>query len=377
MFHCSHCRTALQRETSPLGVFWRCGSCEGRLFTVAVLRKQLQAAYVNRLWLGARGEKSVEAEALCPSCGHRMREVATPRARSGEGSMHLDVCAGCHVVWFDVHELEAARDDAALPPVVEPEADLPPRAKEILALARIEERRRQYDYEELVLGTPPPDFWSTVVTLFGVPVEVNRRAFSGAPVLTLSVVAAMTIISLLAWSGFPEAIDTWGFLPNDPWRAGGLTSITSFFLHANQFHLLGNALFFLAFGPNVEERLGRAHLAGLLLVSALFGDLVHWLWDPRSAVVTVGASGGVSGVLTLYALLFPRAILVAALRIGIVVRWIRFRAAWGFAIWVVWQAVLVWRQIHGEGHVSGLAHAGGIAVGALWAWPLRRRPRES
>jgi len=346
------------------------------LFTIAVLRKQLEAGYVNRLWRGARADGAVEAAASCPACDNRMREVAAPRAHMGAGSLHLDVCTGCHVVWFDVHELDAAHDDAALPPAVDQDADLPPRAKEILALARIEQRRRDFEYEELVLGSPPADFWSTVVTLFGVPVEVERRPLSGAPILTLSVLAAMTVASLLAWSVFPDAIDSFGFLASDPWRAAGLTPLTSFFLHANQFHLLGNALFFLAFGPNLEERLGRWRLAGLLLLSALCGSLLHWLWDPRSEVVNVGASGGVSGVVALYAVLFPRAILVTMLRFGLFIRWIRFRAAWGFAIWLAWQAALVWRQVHGEGHVSGLAHAGGIAVGALWGWQLRRQQRD-
>jgi membrane associated rhomboid family serine protease len=366
------------RESSPAGAFWRCGSCEGRLFTIAVLRKQLVAEYVNRLWREARADDAVETPACCPSCANRMREVAAPRAQAAAGSLHLDVCTGCHVVWFDVHELDVARAEAALPPAVDKDADLPPRAKEILALARIEQRRRDYEFEELVLGRPPADFWSTVVTLFGVPVDVERRPLSGAPLLTLSVLAAMTVVSLLAWSAFPDAIDSYGFLPADPWRAGGLTLITSFFLHANQFHLLGNALFLLAFGPNLEERLGRWRLAGLLVLSTLFGHLLHWLWDPRSEVVNVGASGGVSGVVTLYALLFPGAILVTMLRIGLFIRWIRFRAAWGFAIWLVWQTALVWRQVHGEGHVSGLAHAGGIAIGTLWGWHLRRQDdRES
>jgi membrane associated rhomboid family serine protease len=363
------------RESSPVGVFWRCGSCEGRMFTIAVLRKQLTAEYVNRLWLEARADGAADAAACCPTCANRMREVAAPRAQMGAGSLHLDVCTGCHAVWFDVHELEAAHADAALPPAMDPDAELPPRAKEILAMARIEQRRREYEYEEMVLGRPPADFWSTVVTLFGVPVEVERRPLSGAPILTLGLLAAMTVASLLAWSVFPDAIDSFGFLPSDPWRAGGTTLITSFFLHANQFHLLGNALFFLAFGPNLEERLGRWRLAGLLLLSSLFGCLLHWLWDPRSEVVNVGASGGVSGVVALYALLFPRAMLVTMLRFGLYIRWIRFRAAWGFAVWILWQAVLVWRQVHGEGHVSGLAHAGGIAVGVLWGWHLRRQER--
>jgi len=302
-----------------------------------------------------------------------MREVAAPRPRNAAGSLHLDVCTSCHVVWFDVHELESASAEAALPVVIDPDANLPPRARELLALARIEQRRRDYDHEELVLGSPPTDFWSAVVTLFGVPVEADRSPFTGVPIVTLTVASALFGITLLAWHVDPDSIDAFGFLPIDPWRHWGATWLTSFFLHDSLLHLLGNVLFLIAFGPNLEDRLGRAHLGCLLLVSALVGDLCHWLWDPRSAVVLIGASGGVSGVMTLYALLFPRTILVTALRFGILFYWIRFRAVWGFAFWLVSQALLIWRQLQGDGHVSGLSHAGGIAVGVVWWWFLRRQ----
>jgi membrane associated rhomboid family serine protease len=360
-------------EATPLGVFWRCAECEGRVFTVAVLRKQLEAGYVNRLWREALDGGGVETATTCPACERRMREVAAPRTESGSGSLHLDVCTGCHVVWFDVHELESARAEASIPVVADSDAGLPPRAREILALARIEQRRRDYEYEEMVLGGPPTDFWGAVVTLFGVPVEVDRSPFSGLPVVTLAVASALFGVTMLVWHVNPDLIEAFGFLPADPWRHWGATWLTSFFLHDSLLHLLGNALFLIAFGPNLENRLGRAHLGGLLLLSAVVGDLCHWLWDPRSAEVVIGASGGVSGVVTLYALLFPRTLLVTALRFGIFFYWIRFRAVWGFVLWLGLQALLIWRQLQGDGHVSGLSHAGGIAVGAVWWWFLRRQ----
>lgn len=347
--------------------------CEGRVFTVAVLRKQLEAGYVNRLWRDALDGVGVETETPCPACERRMREVAAPRTQSGAGSLHLDVCTGCHVVWFDVHELDSARAEASLPTVTDPDADLPQRAKEILALAQIEQRRRDYEYEELVLGRPPTDFWSAVVTLFGVPVEAERSPFTNVPIVTLTVAAALFGATLLAWHIDPDSLDALGFLPKAPWRHGGVTWLTSFFLHNSLLHLLGNVLFLIAFGPNLEDRLGRARFVCLLLFSALVGNLCHWLLDPRSAEVVVGASGGVSGVMTLYALLFPRTILVTALRFGIFFYWVRFRAIWGYVLWLGLQGLLIWRQLQGDGHVSGLSHAGGIAVGVVWWWFLRRQ----
>ncbi len=362
-------------------MFWRCVSCEGRLFTLAVLRKQLEASYVNRLWRSAR-DSAPAASVPCPMCRNAMREVSTASAENVQGAIHLDVCTACHTVWFDVHEIESAREAA---PLVLDERELPARAREILAIARVEERRRDYEREELLLGAPPTDFWTAVVTLFGVPVEVDRGPLSRTPWVTISAIAGMAAASLLAWYAFPDWISEWGFLPIDPLRWGGATLLTSFFLHSDFFHLLGNALFLAAFGVRIEDRFGHAGIVCLLVVATIAGSFFHFAGDPRATIVCTGASGGVSGVITLYALLFPKAILVAVLRIGLYFRWIRFRAVWGFAFWLFWQAVLIFKQVAGEGNVSGLAHAGGIAVGVLaWArvrWTERiaaeSRPSES
>lgn len=363
MFTCPHCRTTLVHEETSPGFFWRCAACEGRLFTIGVLRKQLTADYVNRLWRGAL-EQGVETATACPGCGRGMREVAVPSVQGGGGPLRIDVCTGCHVVWFDVHEMDCARTEAPLPSI--PEPDLPPRAQEILAMARIEDRRREYESADLVLGGPPMDFWSAVVTLFGLPVEADRSPFRDVPFVTLSVAAALFGGTLLAWYVDPGSLDVFGFLPSDPWRHHGLTWLTSFFLHDSLLHLFGNVVFLVVFGPKLEERLGRANFVWLLALSALVGNVCHWLWDPNSTVALVGASGGVAGVMTLYALLFPRTILVTSLRVVVFFYWFRFRAIWGYALWVGLQLLLIWRQLHGDGHVSGLSHAGGIAVGAAW-----------
>jgi len=376
MLSCPHCRTHLDRETSPIGVFWRCASCEGRLFTLSLLRKKLRADYVNQVWRNARAGETTETDVPCPMCRNAMREVATPPAAEDHGSIHLDVCTSCHTVWFDVHEIEAARGTAALPPPPV-ERDLPDKAKLILAMARIEQLRREHTADELVDGTPPRDFWSTVITLFGVPVEVDRAPLSRIPWVTIAAISAMVAVSGWVWFVNPDLLQTWGLLPTDPFRYAGITFLTAAFIHADAFHLIGNSLFLAVFGVKLEDRFGHFGMAALLLVATIVGFLVHILGDPRSTVLCVGASGSVSGVVTLHVLLFPSAIFVTFFRLGIFFRWIRFRAIWGFAIWLVWQAILVHSQLSGHGSVSGLAHAGGIAVGVLAWWRLCRSSREA
>ena len=58
--------------------------------------------------------------------------------------------------------------------------------------------------------------------------------------------------------------------------------------------------FLLAFGHAVENFLRP------LRYLALIDDLAHIALDPRSQTPCIGASGGIAGVITFYALNFPR-----------------------------------------------------------------------
>ena len=83
--------------------------------------------------------------------------------------------------------------------------------------------------------------------------------------------------------------------------------ITSAFLHGSIFHLAVNMFGIWMFGRDIERALGPARFIQLYAVSVLsaaFAQLVVTAFgDP---VPTVGASGGLFGLLVAYAMLFPR-----------------------------------------------------------------------
>jgi membrane associated rhomboid family serine protease len=95
-----------------------------------------------------------------------------------------------------------------------------------------------------------------------------------------------------------------GFLP---WQL-----LSYAFLHANGSHLAVNMFGLWMFGRDVEALLGKAHLLKLYLASVLGAAvtqlLVAGLGDDHYA--TVGASGGVFGILLAYAVYFPRRTIV-------------------------------------------------------------------
>src|SRR5207249_4486791 len=116
---------------------------------------------------------------------------------------------------------------------------------------------------------------------------------------------------------------------------------TSFFLHGGWVHLLGNLYFLLIFGDNVEDYLGRWRYLLLILLAMIVGDALHVLMDPRSAVPVIGASGGIAGIITFYALKFPR------VRLGFLFRfwWFHMPAYFALIMWVLLQFVGAWLQL--------------------------------
>lgn len=83
--------------------------------------------------------------------------------------------------------------------------------------------------------------------------------------------------------------------------------ISSAFLHGGLFHLAVNMFGIWMFGRDIESALGTLRFVQLYAVSVLsaaFAQLVVTAFgDP---VPTVGASGGLFGLLVAYAMLFPR-----------------------------------------------------------------------
>src|SRR5690606_26695314 len=154
-----------------------------------------------------------------------------------------------------------------------------------------------------------------IAGFFGMPVEHDASPLRRRPLATWIASALILLVSCLVFFLGSETLRALAFIPNEPWRLGGLTWLTSFFVHGGILHLVGNLYFLLVFGDNVEDLIGRKRFLAVLFSSALLGDLLHWMFEPRGTIPTVGASGGISGVIALYALAFPHA------RLGIMMRY--------------------------------------------------------
>lgn len=191
--------------------------------TIPVLRKVVAKDYVNRLWNAADG--GAKGNCSCPMCNNAMAIVQQLTPGEGGGAIEVDVCRPCHAVWFDTHEFEPVLAGAPAPVSSIPEGGLSPKAKEMIAMARIESIRRKAEAEDATSITPPVDDWQALLAVFGFPVEENAPPIYRWPFVTWGVALLMTLATAWAlWLGGPDVFKDFGLIPKEAFRDGGAHS---------------------------------------------------------------------------------------------------------------------------------------------------------
>jgi membrane associated rhomboid family serine protease len=151
-----------------------------------------------------------------------------------------------------------------------------------------------------------------------------------------------------------------GFLP---WQL-----VTYSFLHGNELHILVNMLGLYMFGSEVERVLGQRRYVTYYFVSVLAAAVVQLVMSalsPGPPYPTIGASGGVFGLLLAYAIFFPR-------RIVMLIFPPIPMPAWLFVI--IYAGVELFLGVTGtQAGVAHFAHLGGMFGGYLMLRHWRRR----
>ncbi|MFD8816689.1 rhomboid family intramembrane serine protease [Streptomyces sp. NPDC059627] len=154
-------------------------------------------------------------------------------------------------------------------------------------------------------------------------------------------------------------------------KSPALSVFTAMFLHGSWLHLLGNMLFLLIFGNNVEDRMGHIRFFLFYVFCGYAAGYGFALVNASSGDPLIGASGAIAGVLGAYLVLYPTA------RVWVLVPFLVFLPlrlpAWlvlGF--WFVLQAVYSSGEgVSDAGTVAYAAHIVGFLVGMVLAWPLK------
>jgi membrane associated rhomboid family serine protease len=193
--------------------------------------------------------------------------------------------------------------------------------------------------------------------------------------IVLNVLAFFLEVSRPSPDALQAFIQSWGVVPREYSAGRDLaphiplpfwsTLLTSMFLHGGWMHLGGNMLYLWIFGDNLEKVMGHVRFLLFYLVCGIAAGLAHIVFNARSNIPTVGASGAISGILGGYMLMFPRNRVRVLMRGGVTA----VPAFVMLGLWILIQLVSsvgsVARTEETGGGVAFLAHVGGFVAGLV------------
>jgi len=387
MLLCPRCVDALTETQVGEVTEFACLACGGRAETVPVLRRAQAADTLESLWSAARATAGPDG-LRCPSCSDGMgRAELVVEGDRGE----VPACGRCQVVWFDGAGATAlppsGTDGPKAPPISAPpppRAATAPPARTTAPVGRKPLKAKRMDADTVEMDLEGKGILGAAMGLIA---KVNAPERLVRPWITWTVAASFLALVVLPaigdWtsSGFHAIGETrsawaqnWGLVPAELFRHGGLTFLTSFFLHGGLWHAFANGYFLVLTGEDLEGKLGRLRFVGLLLASSVLGDLLDAATRMDRSIPSIGASGGVSGLLAYYALAFPQ------VKAGIPFVWWsmhtreihafqwRIPVRWLLWFWIGSQILLASR---GDSGIAYAAHLGGALAGGVW-WLVER-----
>src|SRR5215469_10319391 len=198
--------------------------------------------------------------------------------------------------------------------------------------------------------------------------DASRRPAS-IPVVTGAIIlvnACVFVLELLRGDAF---VAQWCAVPAEITSGHHLiTILTAMFMHGSWSHIIGNMIFLWAFGPEVEDAMGRGRYLVFYLLGGFVAMVAQVAASPHSTVPNLGASGAIAAVMGAFLVTYPRDRIKVLLFIFIFVKVTFIPAALLIIVWFLTQLVHAGEVAHVQaGGVAYLAHVGGFVFGAITA----------
>jgi rhomboid family protein len=203
-----------------------------------------------------------------------------------------------------------------------------------------------------------------------IPLADASRRPRRSPVVTTAIIALNAFVFTLELMGGDQFVKRWSVIPAD--ILGGqhwITILTAMFMHGGWMHILGNMVFLWAFGPEVEDAMGRLRYLVFYLLSGLLASLTQIAAMPHSTVPNLGASGAIAGVMGAFLITYPRDQIRTLVLFGWFVRITVIPAALLIGFWFLIQLFSQVGAVSGAqtGGVAYMAHVGGFVFGVATA----------
>jgi membrane associated rhomboid family serine protease len=202
-----------------------------------------------------------------------------------------------------------------------------------------------------------------------IPLSDASRRPVRLPVVTAIIIVVNVFVFLLELMRGDAFVIQWSAIPaqiisGHHW----VTILTAMFMHGSWSHIIGNMVFLWAFGPEIEDAMGRGRYLIFYLLGGLIAMLAQVVASPHSTVPNLGASGAIAAVMGAFVVTYPRDRIKAVLFIFIFARITFIPAALLIGVWFLTQLVHAGAIAQVQtGGVAYLAHVGGFIFGAVAA----------
>ena len=209
--------------------------------------------------------------------------------------------------------------------------------------------------------------------------DASRRPVR-TPVITGLIILINVVVFLLELTRGDAFVIQWSAVPAQIMSGHHwITILTAMFMHGSWSHIIGNMIFLWAFGPEIEDAMGRVRYLVFYLLGGLIAMLAQVLADTHSTVPNLGASGAIAAVMGAFIVTYPRDRIKSVLFIFVFFKVTFIPAALLIGFWFLTQLVHAGSVAQVQtGGVAYLAHVGGFIFGAATARLFEgRRPAVS
>jgi membrane associated rhomboid family serine protease len=140
-----------------------------------------------------------------------------------------------------------------------------------------------------------------------IPLGDASRRPRGFTAVTILIILVNAYVFLLELSGGDHFVRTWSAVPIRITHGHhAITLLSSMFMHASWMHIIGNMIFLWAFGPAMEDAMGRFKFLFFYLLGGVTAMAAQVLADPSSSIPCLGASGAIAAVMGAFIVTYPR-----------------------------------------------------------------------
>jgi membrane associated rhomboid family serine protease len=204
-----------------------------------------------------------------------------------------------------------------------------------------------------------------------IPLADASRRPERFPIVTTAIIVVNALVFLMELTAGDEFITQWSVIPADIVAGRNwLTVVTAMFMHAGWMHIIGNMVFLWAFGPEIEDAMGRPRYLTFYLLSGLAASIAQIAAMPGSTVPNLGASGAIAGVMGAFLITYPRDQIRTLVLFGWFTRITVIPAALLIGLWFLIQLFSQVGSVADAqtgGGVAYVAHVGGFIFGAVTA----------